>query len=136
MSWFRKRDHKQWLEVRNKLNTPQKLTDYLHKYYKWTTSKDKLCDNMQRPDQFVLSKTGDCDDFANFTYTILRYHKYYCELWAIFTDKEGHAITIVEIKKGMWGIFSNKSFRAPFENKDAALNWFYGSECIRKERIK
>lgn len=138
-SWKRKRDHKQWMKLREQLNTPQLLNDYLlNGGFRYTEIYDKPFDNVQRPDQFIVTKRGDCDDFANFTYEILKYHGYKVEMWLLFSKHLGHAVTLIHEKDGTYTVQSNQYFKYGFENKWGALQYFMKEQIIKSkcERYK
>ena len=58
----------------------------------------------QTPEETLLRKKGDCDDFAILSYTLLKKAGYECKLVAILFEESGHAVTM--FKTGdYWNIF-------------------------------
>lgn len=140
-SWKRNRDHKKWLSLREKLKTPYDIHDYfLNNNFSYTEKHDKPFDNVQRPDQFIVNKSGDCDDFANFTYEVLKYHGYNVEMWLLFSRNYGHAVTLIKQKErvNIYDVQSNQSFMYSFIDKWSALQYTMKEPIIKEncERYK
>lgn len=61
----------------------------------FTYKKDyKLFDYIQSPENFCYSKTGDCDDFANLYFEILKHNNISCTMYILENEKSGHVVTM------------------------------------------
>jgi hypothetical protein len=60
----------------------------------------KLGDQLQDPDLFLATRTGDCDDFASLAETLLREKNFTTKLVAIFMDGQTHVVCYVQEVQG------------------------------------
>ncbi len=132
---FYKKNKGKWNEIKLRVKSHFDIERELQNF-EYTKSKDKLFDNIQRPDVFASSCRGDCDDFANFTFMLLNYLQYEAYLVGIWKGTtEGHAITVFYFSD-TWYFFSNKNCYGCFKSFDEAVKRFYGDNTRIFEVIK
>lgn len=62
--------------------------------------KFKLLEQVQPPEQFLATKTGDCDDYATLAADILKSKGYHTKLVVVFMPKDIHVVCYVQEAKG------------------------------------
>jgi hypothetical protein len=60
----------------------------------------KLGDQLQDPDVFLDTRTGDCDDFASLAEVLLRERNFTTQLIAVFMDGQTHVVCYVQEVQG------------------------------------
>jgi hypothetical protein len=69
--------------------TPARFLEYFSDF------KFQLREQVQTPETFLASKTGDCDDFASLAALLLREKGYTTRLVAVSMDRETHVVCYV-----------------------------------------
>jgi hypothetical protein len=69
--------------------TPARLMEYFSDF------KFQLRSNLQKPADFLASKCGDCDDFANLTALVLKARGYTPRICVVSMDKATHVVCFV-----------------------------------------
>ncbi len=100
----------------------------------------KLSERRQAPEEFLASRSGDCDDFACLAAEILREKKYTTRLIAVFMSQQTHVVCYVDEIHGYLD-FNRRGERCPVQAAGAKLeevaekvaayfrtNWLYASE--------
>jgi hypothetical protein len=94
--------------------TPARFIEYFSDF------KFQLRDQVQAPETFLASKTGDCDDFASLATLLLREKGYTTRLVVVSMDRETHVVCYVAETKSYLD-FNNRSERKLVDS-DGALN--------------
>jgi hypothetical protein len=69
--------------------TPEKLLAHFSDF------KFQLRDEVQKPEAFLASRCGDCDDFATLAASLLSTRGYTPRLIAVFMDKQVHVVCYI-----------------------------------------
>jgi hypothetical protein len=69
--------------------TPEKLLAHFSDF------KFQIRDEVQKPEAFLASRCGDCDDFATLAASLLSTRGYTPRLVAVFMDKEVHVVCYI-----------------------------------------
>lgn len=69
--------------------TPARLMGYFSDF------KFQLGPNLQKPEDFLANKCGDCDDFANLTSLVLRAKGYTPRIFVVSMDRATHVVCFV-----------------------------------------
>jgi hypothetical protein len=71
------------------LLTPARLIEYFSDF------KFQLGSDLQKPADFLATKTGDCDDFANLTALVLKAKGYTPRIFVVSMDRVTHVVCFV-----------------------------------------
>jgi hypothetical protein len=83
--------------------------------------KFKLFDGVQPREQFLSSRTGDCDDFATLAADVLREKGYHTRLIAVFMPTQVHVVCVVEETKAYLD-YNNRQKPQPLVSTDGTLS--------------
>ncbi len=105
--WVTPDDYSKFIATVEKLDTPQKIGDYMLENFTYETNSILL-----DPYQLFLIKKGNCDDFSNFAIFIANYHNYITYLIIVFFEGtfKAHALAIY-LENGKYTYSSNKEYR-------------------------
>ncbi|MDP3920247.1 MAG: transglutaminase-like cysteine peptidase [Candidatus Omnitrophota bacterium] len=75
---------------------PDSIARYLHQNFTYETDQSQfgIEDYWQTPQEFLLSRKGDCEDFAVFSHTILKMNGRKSFVLAIVSPLDAHTVTI------------------------------------------
>jgi hypothetical protein len=83
--------------------------------------KFELGEDVQSPENFLASRSGDCDDFATLAADILRERGYSTHLVVVFMPRDVHVVCYVK-ETGAYLDFNLRSRAAPLVATDGSLS--------------
>lgn len=86
-------------ELARQLRTPESIANYLWRNFIFESDwrvfgKEEY---RQSPEEFLSNRRGDCEDFANMAYQLLRLNGYEAFLLNIYGDRLAHTICIFKV---------------------------------------
>lgn len=81
-----------WYKIKQELKTPKEVRDYMQDNFVYESEE---VDNIQPAPVMFQNKAGDCDDYSQFAYEILKANGYNVFLLAVFTKEVGHAVCVI-----------------------------------------
>jgi hypothetical protein len=80
----------------------------------------ELAPTVQAPDTFLQRKRGDCADFSNLAYTVLKQHGYTAKLVVVMMSNETHVVCFVKEAGGFLD-YNHRADQHPIIPSDGSL---------------
>lgn len=116
-------DENNYEQVVNALEKPEWLNRYCKENFHYVSDKNQY----GKQDIWVSSKTmfyakkGDCEDWANFQYSVLKHHNINAELFGISDGQNAHLITMFYYKNN-WSWMDVSGLYQNYSTKNELLN--------------
>ncbi len=83
-------------DLAHQLKTPENIAQYLWRNFVYENDRRLFGreDYRQSPEEFLSNKRGDCEDFANMAYQLLRLNGFEAFLMNIYGDRFAHTVCI------------------------------------------
>lgn len=135
---YKSLDRNDYYSVIKALKRPEWIFSYCE--HNFTYYKD---DQLYNKGNWVVSgrtmfqrQKGDCDDYAEFIYDVLKYHKYNPLLYWVWSINSGHAIVVFKYRH-YWRVIDNIGFdERKFNSKEDAINSMYRDDTIFTLNVK
>ena len=111
-----------WYKVKEELRTPMDVWNYMNNNFKY---KREEIDNIKPAPVMFQTKEGDCDDWGQFAYEILKHHNYNVSLLAIFTEKVGHAVCVIKEIDSTYSHISNWGYKTGYKSLEELYQSIY-----------
>jgi predicted transglutaminase-like cysteine proteinase len=82
--------------IAQQLQTPEQITRYMWRNFLFENDARQFGreDYWQSPEEFLMTRKGDCEDFATFAYEILKLNGYSAYLLNIYGGKYSHTVCV------------------------------------------
>lgn len=114
-------------DLSEQLKTPEAVAHFMWSHFSFEKDRRQFGneENWQRPDQFLTTKKGDCEDFALFAYEILKQNGIRAFVFNVYGEGYGHSVCVF-LENGRYQILDGTDvFRINAENLDEVASEIY-----------